>query len=201
MIDPISALSIAASAVSSAKTLLAAGRDASGALSKFAGAVSDVNYAAEKAKNPSIFASLTGSAEQAAIDAFSAQKRLQAMKKEIETIIMFQHGPKGLEEYKDTLRKIRAQRKKTAYRKAEIKEALIMWVVGGIIVLAGVAGLAATLWAIGKQQGKWQMKDAEIIRLFDQNVELIIEGLAARSGRDFSEILALLRDRGIRYAK
>ena len=49
-------------------------------------------------------------------------------------------------------------------------------------------------------QGKI-MKDAKIIRLFDQNVELIIEGLAARSGRDFSEILALLRDRGIRYAK
>ncbi len=45
------------------------------------------------------------------------------------------------------------------------------------------------------------MKDAEIIRLFDQNVELIIEGLAARSGRDFSEVLALLRDRGIKYAK
>ena len=54
---------------------------------------------------------------------------------------MFQHGPKGLEEYKDTLRKIRAQRKKTAYRKAEIKEALIMWTVGGVIVMAGVAGL------------------------------------------------------------
>jgi hypothetical protein len=53
---------------------------------------------------------------------------------------MYQHGPQGLEEYKDTLRKIRAQRKKTAYRQAEIKEAIIMWVVGGIIVLAGVAG-------------------------------------------------------------
>ena len=111
--------------------------------------------AAEKAKNPGVFASLTGSAEQAAIDAFSAQKRLQAMKKEIETIIMYQHGPKGLEEYKDTLRKIRAQRKKTAYRKAEIKEAIIMWVVGGIIVMAGIAGLGAVLYLIGKQQGKW----------------------------------------------
>ena len=155
MIDPISALSIAASAVSSAKTLLAAGRDASGALSKFAGAVSDVNYAAEKSRNPGLFASLTGSAEQAAIDAFSAQKRLKSMKKEIETIIMYQYGPQGLEEYKDTLRKIRAQRKKTAYRKAEIKEAIIMWVVGGIIVLAGIAGLAAALFFIGKQQGKW----------------------------------------------
>ncbi len=45
------------------------------------------------------------------------------------------------------------------------------------------------------------MKDAEIIRLFDQNVELIIEGLAARSDRDFSEVLRLLRDRGMEYAK
>ena len=95
MIDPISAIAIAASAVNNAKSLIAAGRDASSALSKFAGAVSDVNYAAEKSKNPSIFASLTGSAEQEAINAFSAQKRIQAMKKEIETIIMFQHGPKG----------------------------------------------------------------------------------------------------------
>jgi hypothetical protein len=60
-----------------------------------------------------------------------------------------------LEEYKDTLRKIRAQRKKTAYRKAEIKEAIIMWVVGGVIVLAGIAGLGAVLYLIGKQQGKW----------------------------------------------
>jgi len=37
------------------------------------------------------------------------------------------------------------------------------------------------------------MKDAEIIHLFDQNVELIIEGLAARSGRDFKEVLELLQ--------
>ena len=38
------------------------------------------------------------------------------------------------------------------------------------------------------------MKDAEIIRLFDQNLELIIEGLAARSGREFKEILLLLQE-------
>jgi len=37
------------------------------------------------------------------------------------------------------------------------------------------------------------MKDAEIIHLFDQNVELIIEGLAARSGREFQEVLLLLQ--------
>jgi hypothetical protein len=37
------------------------------------------------------------------------------------------------------------------------------------------------------------MKNSDIIRQFDQAVELIIEGLAAKSGRTFSEVLVLLR--------
>jgi len=154
MIDPITAISIAASAVSNIKSLMLAGRDASSALSKFAGAVSDVNYAADKAKNPGIFASLTGSAEQQAIDAFSAHKKMQALRKEVETLVQFTYGMDGLEEYKDTLRRVRAQRKKTAYRRAELKQALITWFFGTLIVLSGILGLAATLYMIAKQQGK-----------------------------------------------
>ena len=155
MIDPITAISVAASAVSNIKSLMLAGRDASSALSKFAGAVSDVNYAADKAKNPGIFATLTGSAEQQAIDAFSAHKRMQALRKEVETLVQFNHGREGLQEYKDTLRRVRAQRKKTAYRRAELKQALITWFFGGVIVLSGIAGLGVVLYMIGKQQGKW----------------------------------------------
>jgi len=37
------------------------------------------------------------------------------------------------------------------------------------------------------------MNDKEIINFFDQSVELIIEGLAARSGREFKEVLLLLQ--------
>lgn len=155
MIDPITALSVAASAVSNAKQLLAAGRDATSALSKFAGAVSDVNYAAEKAKNPSIWKSLTGSAEAEAIEIFAAQKKVQAMKKDVETLISFTYGPKGLEEYKNTLRRVREQRKKTEYRKAEIKEAVVVWTLGTLVVFAGVAGLALLMYAIGRNEGKW----------------------------------------------
>ena len=155
MIDPFTALSLAAGAVSNAKKLIAAGRDASSALSKFAGAVSDVNYAAEKSKNPGVFASLTGSAEQAAIDAFSAQKRLQTMKKEIETIIMFQHGPKGLEEYKETLRKVRAQRRKTLYKQAELKAAIIDWTLGILFTLVALSIFGGVIWLIGKKNGNW----------------------------------------------
>lgn len=155
MIDPLTALSVAASAVSNAKSLLAAGRDATGALSKFAGAVSDVNYAAEKAKNPSIWKSMTGSAEAEAIEIFAAQKKVQAMKKEVEQIIGFTYGQKGLDEYKATLRQVRAQRRKTEYRKAEIKEAIITWVVGGLISILAIAAMAVVFWFIGKEQGKW----------------------------------------------
>ena len=155
MIDPLTALSVAASAVSNAKSLLAAGRDATSALSKFAGAVSDVNYAAEKAKNPSIWKSMTGSAEAEAIEIFAAQKKVQAMKKEVEQIIGFTYGQKGLDEYKATLRQVRAQRKKNEYRKAEIKEAITVWTLGTLIVLAGVAGLGFLLYVIGKNEGKW----------------------------------------------
>ena len=154
MIDPITAISVAASAVSNIKSLMAAGRDASSALSKFAGAVSDVNYAADKAKNPGIFASLTGSAEQQAIDAFSAHKKMQALRKEVEMLVQFTYGMDGLQEYKETLRRVRAQRKKTAYRRAELKQALITWFFGTLIVLSGILGLAATLYMIAKQQGK-----------------------------------------------
>jgi len=155
MIDPISALSIAASAVSNAKQLLAAGRDATAALSKFAGSVADINYAAEKAKNPGILASFSGSAEQQAIAAFTAQKKVQEMRKEIETMISFTYGPSGLEEYKNTLRRVREQRKKTAYRKAEIKDAIITWTLGILICFAGIFGLAIVLYLLGKQQNKW----------------------------------------------
>ena len=155
MIDPLTALSVAASAVSSIKSLMLAGRDASSALSKFAGAVSDVNYAADKAKNPGIFASLTGSAEQQAIDAFSAHKKMQALRKEVEMLVQFTYGMDGLQEYKETLRRVRAQRKKTAYRRAELKQAMITWFFGSVIVISGVAGLGVVLYMIGKQQGKW----------------------------------------------
>ena len=39
------------------------------------------------------------------------------------------------------------------------------------------------------------MQDKKIIKLFDQNVEIVIEGLASMSGRPFTEILQLLKDR------
>ena len=155
MIDPLTALSVASTAVGQIKQLMAAGRDASSALSKFAGAVSDINYAAEKAKNPSIWKSLTGSPEAEAIEIFTAQKKLQRMKTDVETLISFQYGPKGLEEYKETLRSVKKQRQKTAYRKQEIKEEIVLFVVGTLVTISAFALLFAFVFFVGRNQGKW----------------------------------------------
>ena len=155
MIDPLTALSIASTAVSQIRQLLSAGQDASAALSKFAGAVSDINYAAEKAKNPSVWKSLTGSPEAEAIEIFSAQKRVQEMRAEIETMLGYVYGEKGLAEYKEILRKVKKQRQDTVYRRQEIKEALLVWTVGILAFVSGVAGLAILVYYLGQHQGKW----------------------------------------------
>lgn len=155
MIDPITALSVAASAVGNAKKLISAGQDATTAISKFAGAISDLNWAAEKAKNPSIWKTLTGSPEAEAIELFAAQKKAQQLRKDLESILMAYYGPKGLEEYKDTLRRVRKQRQETAYRKAELKEAILTFVLGSLFVLGGLASLGLLFWWLGKTQGKW----------------------------------------------
>lgn len=155
MIDPITALSVAASAVGNAKKLISAGQDATTAISKFAGAISDLNWAAEKAKNPSIWKTLTGSPEAEAIELFAAQKKAQQLRKDLESILMAYYGPKGLEEYKDTLRRVRKQRQETAYRKAELKEAILTFVLGSLFVIGGLASLGLLFWWLGKTQGKW----------------------------------------------
>ena len=155
MIDPLTALSVAAAAVSQAKTLLNAGRDAQAALAKFAGGVSDINYAAEKAKNPSIWKSLTGSAEAEAVEIFAAQKKIEQMKREVETLIGYTYGQTGLEEYKETLRKVKAQREKIEYRRQEIKEAIVLWTLGILIAVAGIAGLTLFVFMLGLHQGRW----------------------------------------------
>lgn len=155
MIDPLTALSIASTAVSQIQQLLSAGRDASGALAKFAGAVSDVNYAAEKAKNPSIWKSLTGSAEAEAIEIFTAQKKIQEMRNQVEQMIGYTYGETGLNEYKETLRKVKQQRQETQYRREELKETFIVWTVGILATLSGLAILAAVFYYIGHAQGKW----------------------------------------------
>jgi hypothetical protein len=154
VVDPFTALSLAAAAVSNMKSLIAAGSDASQAMAKFAGAYADINYAAEKAKNPPWW-KFGGSLEEEAINIFTAQKKIHQMRQEVETMIMFTHGPRGLKEYKEILRTIRKQRQDNEYRQAEFINSLVTWFIGTTVILCAVGILAVVIYFLGISQGKW----------------------------------------------
>jgi hypothetical protein len=155
MIDPITALSVASAAVGQMRTLINAGRDTTQALSKFAGAWADINEAERQAKNPPWYKTFSGSLEEQAAQAFACKKKAEALKADLENMIRFIHGPKGLEEYKEILRNMRKQKEKTEFRKAKLKQAIIEWIFGVIAVL--LVGLIVTtvVYVVGKGQGKW----------------------------------------------
>ena len=155
MIDPLTALSVAASAVSNAQQLIAAGRDTTSALAKFAGAVSDVNYAAEKAKNPSIWKSLTGSAEAEAIEIFAAQKKMQQMREEIKEHITWHYGKSAWDEVLQIEASMRRRRKEELYRKQAQVDAVINFAIGAVIFLVSGGLLFLFFYIWGQMQGRW----------------------------------------------
>ena len=155
MIDPITALSIASTAVSQMRTLINAGKDTTSAISKFAGAWADINEAERQAKNPSFFQQFSGSLEERAANAFACKKKAEALKKELENMIRFVHGPSGLEEYKQILRDMKKQKEKTDFKKARFKQAALEWTFGIILTVITLGLLGVLFYFIGKSQGKW----------------------------------------------
>ena len=155
MIDPITALSVASTAVGQMRQLINAGRDTTQAMSKFAGAWADINEAERQAKNPPWYKTFSGSMEERAAQAFAAKKKAQALKTELENMIRFIHGPKGLEEYKQILRDMKKQKEKTEFRKAKFKQALIEWVFGifAFIIVSVIFGVV--IYVIGKNTGRF----------------------------------------------
>lgn len=152
MIDPVTALSIAASCVSNIKTLMAAGHDASRQLASFAGAFSDIQKAEEKIKNPPWYQAIGGTDEGKAAQIFAARKKMEQMKAEIEQTIQLVHGPRGLNEYKRIVRETRELREKQVYRQQKIKESLISAALATIIVIVGTGVIGLALYFMFKDQ-------------------------------------------------
>lgn len=155
MIDPLTALSVASTAVSQMKQLINAGRDTTSAMTKFAGAWADINEAERQAKNPPWYKSFSGSLEEKAATAFAAKKKAQQLKVELENMIRFVYGPTGLQEYKDILRDMRKQKEKNEFKKAKLKQSIIEWTVGIILFVLVLAILVGVLYWIGLNQGRW----------------------------------------------
>jgi hypothetical protein len=151
MFDPITigaCLTTASTAFSGLKKAFAAGRDIesmTGDLSRWMGAVSDVEQKEKQTKNPPIFRKVFGSVEQEALEAFAAKKKLAEQRYELEQFIKFSHGHAAWEELLGMEGKIRKVRQEQLYKQQEIKDRLIE---GAFILflVCTVVGLGWLVW-------------------------------------------------------
>ena len=158
MIDPVTAIATANAAFKGIQMMVAKGReieDCVGQLSKWAGAASDIAFLEKKAKNPPWYKAFSGSAEAEAIEIYAAQEKLQKQRAEILRMVQYTGGTKGKDKYLQILRQVKEQRRKTMYRKAEIKQAIIEWL-AGILAFAVVCAIATGgFYLVGVQTGRF----------------------------------------------
>ena len=164
MFDPVTisaAVATASTACNAIKRAFAAGKDLeamSQDLSRWMGAVSDVDAAHKSAKNPTMFRKVFsgGTIEQEAIEAFTAKKKLEEQRYELKQFLMFTHGSKAWDELLAMEGQIRKRRQKEIYDRKIFREKVISWVVISIVVSVGCAILVGFIYTLmGFDRGWW----------------------------------------------
>jgi hypothetical protein len=158
MIDPFTAFAAAQTAVSAIKKGIQLGKDIGGIsndLARFAGAISDLEFAHKSAENQPWYAVLFGGSGPSAMDIFAKKKQAEALRADIKQYIQFGYGQSAWQELLRIEAQVRKDRQKTLYRKAEIRQAIIEWTLGILVVVSGIGILGVGIFLLGKKQGKW----------------------------------------------
>ncbi len=165
MFDPVTisaAVATASTAFNGIKRAFAAGKDLesmSQDLSRWMGAVSDVDAAHKSAKNPTMFRKVFsgGTIEQEAIEAFTAKKKLEEQRYELKQFLMFTHGSKAWDELLAMEGQIRKRRQKEIYDRKIFREKVISIVAVTIVVAIGSVVLIGFVYTLmGFDRGWWQ---------------------------------------------
>ena len=139
--DPVTitaALSVAKSAFTAIKNGFAVGKDIESMgkdLSRWMGALSDVDNAEKTTKNASALQKLFKGKEieASAIEAFTAKKKLEQQRQELKTFINFHYGSNSWNEILKMEGEIRKKRQQDIYERQELIRKIWEWI--GIIVL------------------------------------------------------------------
>jgi len=151
--DPVSAMATASAAFGALKKGFAVGRDVEsmvGDLSRWMGALSDIDQAEKEAKNPPIFKKLFNgkSVEQEAIEAFAAKRKAQNQRDELKQWIGLTLGRSAWDELIRMEGNIRKQRQETLYRQRERRQKFVEICVIILAVLIGAALLIGFIWFV-----------------------------------------------------
>ena len=143
MIEVVAAVSAATSAFGAIKKGFEVGRDIesmAGDLSRWMGAVSDIQKADQYNKKPPLFKKIfnAGSVEEEAMQIFMAKKKAEDMRNQLKQIITFTRGPSAWDELLRAEGDIRKKRQKMIYDQQERRRKLIEII--AIIMLVGIIG-------------------------------------------------------------
>tara|TARA_B100000900_G_scaffold397723_1_gene398381 strand:- start:472 stop:975 length:504 start_codon:yes stop_codon:yes gene_type:complete len=164
LFDPVTisaAVATASTAFNGIKRAFAAGKDLesmSQDLSRWMGAVSDVDAAHKSAKNPTMFRKVLsgGTIEQEAIEAFTAKKKLEEQRYELKQFLMFTHGSKAWDELLAMEGQIRKRRQKEIYDRKIFREKVIGIVAFVVVLSIGLVLLGLFVYSlVGVDRGWW----------------------------------------------
>jgi hypothetical protein len=149
MIDPITAISAATAAFSYLKKGIAVGKDLQDMgshLSKWAGAIADLDFAEKQNRKPAWYKALGGGVEAQAMEIFAAKQKAAAMRQELKDYISVMYGPSKWQEILEIEADLRKQKREHEHRRMEIKQAIIEWSAGTILFVLGVGAIVGFVW-------------------------------------------------------
>jgi hypothetical protein len=149
MIDPITAISAATAAFGYLKKGIAVGKDLQdmgGQLSKWAGAIADLEFADRQNQKPPWYKALGGGVQAQAMEIFAAKQKAAAMRQELKDYISLMYGPSKWQEILEIEADLRKQKREHEHRRMEIKQKIIEWTAGAVLFIILIGGLALFTW-------------------------------------------------------
>ena len=149
MIDPVTAISAASVAFGALKKGIAVGKDLQdmgGQLSKWAGAIADLDFADRQNQKPAWYKTLGGGIQAEAMEIFAAKSKAKAMRQELKEYISVMYGPSKWEEILQIEANLRKQKREHEHRQMEIKQKVIEWTAGILLFVVCVGSLFGFVW-------------------------------------------------------
>ena len=157
MIDPITAIATATAAFN-AKSAVSAGKDIQSMaqqLGQWGKAISDLDFAHQKAEKPPWYKALGGGVEANVMEIWAHKQKAKEMREELREYISLYYGPSAWKEIVGMEVGMRKQQRAAVYAAEEKKEAIInaIAVTLSVAVVASLIGII--IYFVGVGQGKW----------------------------------------------
>ena len=157
MIEIAAAISLATGAFNGLKRGIAVGKDLhdmGNQLSQWAGAMADLDFCEQQQKNPPWYKALGGQVEAEAMDLFVAKKKKEQMRQELREWISSVMGPSQWDELVRIEAEVRKRKREEEYRRIELRQTIIEWVTGLILLITGLIIFIGAVWLLDQKVNK-----------------------------------------------